>query len=260
MVRSLTLIQTIVLTCIAAVSLKAQSSDLQSTLDQVKVYNDQGLMVKADSVLEIAGAMIDSDTSPEDLFRFKFDYGHSLISKWKLSEAEPVFKEALDLSYQMSDTSKIVAALSGMATLKNFKGEVFEAIQLQEMAKTMPPKDSVTYYSLMSNLGIAYNDIQQYDKSLAHYLSAKRYFKKEGVYLNLALIENNLGELYRERFEDFDLAQKHYEEAIRLNKLISNQSHLSMNYHNLALNHLKIDQPDSALHYILRAIHLREQA
>jgi len=90
-------------------------------------------------------------------------------------------------------------------------------------------------------------------------LSAKKYYEKIGASKNLALLENNIGELYRERFEDFEMAQKHYANAIEINKSIDNKSGLAMNYHNMALNFLGLEQHDSALSYIKTAIELREQ-
>lgn len=237
----------------------AKSPDLDSLLKMVEVFSQEGQMVKCDSVLDIAGSMINSETIAEDVARYKYYLGHSLMSKWKLAEAEPILEESLNRAYQINDSSRIVSALSVMATLNNYKGDVFKAIQLQETAKEMfQGEDSSAYYGLVANLGIAYNMIEQYDKSLSQYLSAKKYYESTEAHNNLALIENNLGELYRERFEDFVLAQKHYSNAIEINKAIGNNSGLSMNYHNLALNYLNIEQPDSALLYIMNAIELKE--
>jgi len=238
----------------------AQNADLETALDQIEHYSHEGQNLKVDSMLEIVGSMINSESPEKSVFAYKYYTAHSLMSKWKLAEAEPIFEEALNLSYEMNDSAKIVAALSGLATLNNFKGNVFKAIQLQETAKeTFSNGDSSAYYGLVANLGVAYNSIKQYDKSLSQYLSAKKYYEKIGASKNLALLENNIGELYRERFEDFEMAQKHYANAIEINKSIDNKSGLAMNYHNMALNFLGLEQHDSALSYIKTAIELREQ-
>jgi len=239
----------------------AQDNDLSSTMDRVSEYSAQGKLLKVDSLLRIANSLITPDASEKDVFRYKYYLGHSLMSKWKIPEAETVFEEALDMAYLLGDTSSIIAALSGRATLSTFKGEVYESIQLQETAKDLFTNgDSSAYYGLVANLGIAYNDIQQYDKSLAYYLKAKNYYEKIGGNKNLALIENNIGELYRERFKDFELAQNHYFKAVRLNKSVENLSGLAMNYHNIALNYLNLEKPDSSLKYIHDAIDLRQRS
>lgn len=259
MVRLLIAILTCVLTSYTASQALAQKDDLNSILLQVNEYSQEGKHLKSDSLLQIAESSITAETPKKELFRYKYHRGHSSLAKWKLPEAESAFDDALSIAYEINDTASIVAALSGLATLNNYRGDVFKAIQLQETARDIFQNgDSSAYYGIIVNLGIGYNSIQQYDKSLAHYLSAKKYFKKTGEYQNLALIENNLGELYRERFEDYKMAQKHYENAVHINDSLGNKSGLSMNYHNLAINFLSLEKADSALHYIKNAIQIKE--
>ena len=259
MVRFLIATLTIVFTFIWTIQTFAQDEDLNSILLRIEEYSQEGKRLKSDSLLSVARTMITDDTPLKDIFRYKYYLGHSLLAKWKLPEAEPAFEEAIRIAYELNDSASIVAALSGMATLSNYKGDVHKAIQLQETAKDIFQNgDSSAYYGLIVNLGIGYNTIHQYDKSLDHYLSAKKFFEKTGERQNLALIENNLGELYRERFEDYEMAQKHYEQAIEINESLENKSGLSMNYHNLALNYIRLEKPDSALSYIMDAIQIKD--
>jgi signal transduction histidine kinase len=257
--RHSTLILSFILILFSGSSVIGQNCEIQDVLDIAEKYQDENLILKSDSMLEIAAGMINSETATEDVFRYKFYLGHSFMSKWNLAEAEPILEEVLNMAYQMNDSTRTVSALSAMATLNNYKGDVFKAIQLQETAKEMfQGDDSSSYYGLVANLGIGYNTIEQYDKSLSQYLSAKKYYESTEAYKNLALIENNLGELYRERFEDYEIAHTHYSNAAAVNNSIGNNSGLSMNYHNMALNYLNLEKPDSALHYILNAIEIRE--
>jgi len=239
----------------------AQDTELKADVDLAKKYFHEGQMLKADSMLEIASSKLTDDTEAESVFTYRYYSAQSQMSKWNLKQADSLFIDATDLAVSLKDTHKIVAALSGLATVKNLQGEVLESIGLLEEAKDMSlQKDSVKYYGLVANLGIAYDDLEQYDKALSNYLIALAYYEKEGEVTNQALIENNLGELYRERFNDHEQAEKRYREAIRLNKSINNESNLSLNYHNLSLNFLNVAEPDSALKYIFRAIDLKKAA
>ena len=242
-------------------SVFAQDSELKSAIDLAQKYSHEGQVLKSDSMLAIASSKINDDSDKEDVFRFKYYLAQCQTAKWNLKEADSLFVDATNYALALNDTIKMVVAMSGMATVKNLQGNVLEAISIQEEAKEMSlRKDSVKYFGLVANLGIAYNNIEQYDKALTYYLSAKQFYQTEGELTNQALVENNLGELYRERFNDYELAEQHYRAAIGLNKSVKNYSNLSLNYHNFALNFLNKQETDSALKYISLAIDLKKQA
>ncbi|HKL03179.1 MAG TPA: ATP-binding protein, partial [Cryomorphaceae bacterium] len=81
--------------------------------------------------------------------------------------------------------------------------------------------------------------------------------ERNAHYLELGLTLNNIGEVYREQFTDYEMAEKHYRKAIAINKKHGFKSGLAANYLNLALTFDIREQIDSAFHYANLAKNIR---
>lgn len=195
----------------------------------------------------------------ELLYHFYQTKGRWLNVTWQLREAEEAFLTAIALSTALSDSAKMVSSHSGLATTLAEQNRYHEAIRHQKLALShMGPLDSLRYYGLLCNLAVSYNQAQLFDQSLSNYLKARRYFKQIQDYTRLAIVENNIGELYRERLNDLMRAREQYHRAIALNSKDNNTSHLVQNYHNLGLVHCQLQQYDSAFYYNRKSLSMRK--
>jgi signal transduction histidine kinase len=237
-----------------------EKNQLDSLLAKLEYYSDRGVIVETDSLLKVASAMIDESTQPLQIIKYNYHLAHSFLSKWDFDRAEPLFEKNIQLATELQDTSALVASMGGLATIKTYKGELMESIRLQESAKDMIVDiDSSRYYGLTANLAIAYEKTFRYDKALTNFLAAKGFFERQGNAIDQALMENNLGELYREHFQDFEMAEKHYRRAIKLNEASDGKVYIGMNYHNLSLNFLHLEEVDSALYYVNKSIAVKKE-
>ncbi len=133
-----------------------------------------------------------------------------------------------------------------------------QALKYQEAALQMLKKDkSQTYYGLLANKALAHRQAKDFDGALSAFMEVKEYFQKSENFKSQAIVENNIGELYRENFNDFAQADAHYKRAIDLNMRANEKQQLSQNFHNLALLFQEKNKLDSAFFYIHKAIALK---
>lgn len=103
------------------------------------------------------------------------------------------------------------------------------------------------YYSTKLNMSQAYSGVNQYHEALNTLTAATEYYKKSKNFTDLAVAENNIGEIYRSHINDATKAKLHYRRAIAANKQMQNLQGLAQNYHNMAALFLDLNQPDSAV-------------
>lgn len=206
-----------------------------------------------------AQAVIDSTSSGEILFSYYQNLGYLFFQRNQLSESLRVFNLCLREAEKIGDTTKIIVAYSGIANNHILNRRYKEAINYQEKALEMSKdRNPGHYYGILINISNAYVQAQELYKALEALLEAKEYFKQGEGFDMQAIIENNIGELYRDQLKDYDLAKKHYQWAIELNTRAGNTYQLSQNYHNLSLLYSDNEQMDSAFYYMYKGIDLKK--
>lgn len=235
-----------------------RSPDLKAAVDSLSKHSDIGNFTKAEQWLDKAYQLLGNEPHPKDYFQLRYNEGYLLLKKRQLDAAEPILMECLSLARQSADRKQLVIANAVMSHLKAQQSLYGASIVYgNEALSGLTSEDSLQYYGLTSNISIAYMHIRETEKSLQYALAAKDYYERENLYRELALCLNNLGELYREYFNDIEMAEKHYRHAIAINKSHGYLGGLSENYLNLALTFDGNNQIDSALYYALLAKKLR---
>lgn len=187
--------------------------------------------------------------------------GTIFMSTWQLEKAEDSFLKGIALSSSQADSSSMLLGYSRLAVVKASQGRGQEAIKFQNMALSyFRGLDSTKYYSLLNNLAVSYEGANKPDRALRLYIRVKEYYKSKGDYQSQALVENNLGEVYRSLKGDAETAQKYYRNAIALNGLSGSKRGLMQNYHNMALTYSMIYEYDSSFYYLRKSIKLRKEA
>ncbi|NEN23673.1 sensor histidine kinase [Cryomorpha ignava] len=237
-----------------------RSPELKTAIDSLTKHIDVGDFTKAEVWLNESRARLGTAPHHEDYFNLRYNEGILLLKKWQLESAEPILMECLALARKSADSSQLVMANAVMSQLKAEQSLYGASIVYgNEALSYLKSTDSLQYYALTSNISISYLHDHNTEKSLQYALAAKGFYEREERYLELGVSLNNIGELYREQFEDYAMAEKHYRKAIVINKSQGFNAGLASNYLNLALTLENNQQMDSARHYIYLSLKIREE-
>lgn len=235
-----------------------KSPEVNVAIDSVAKFMDIGNFSAAEKWLKMAEAAMPEEPFQKDYFRYKYNEGMLYLKRWEFETAEPVLMECLRIARAASDSTQLTMAYAVLSQLKAEQSLYGASIVYgKEALGYLNSNDSSVYYGLTSNLSISHMHERNTETSLKYALSAKRYYERVHMFQEIALVENNIGELYREQFRDNDMAEKHYRRAVKINKSQGFKGGLASNYLNLALAFNNKNQEDSSLHYIKLARKLR---
>lgn len=238
------------------------NEDLTNLLDSANYYVDSHKHDIGDSLLNLADRQI-TESSPKDLKAyFHLTRAKWLLNTWQLRDAENDFLNAIAIYTTLGDSSKLLNSYSGLGTTMCEQNSYHEGALYQRKALTffkVGDQDSLSYYSLLANLAVSYNMAKEVDKALSEYLRVKAFFERNGYDGNVAVVENNIGELYRENFGNHEVAIDHYRKAAELNIAKGQDNHLVQNYHNMNIAFQGLMQYDSSYHYLKKSMVLRER-
>jgi tetratricopeptide (TPR) repeat protein len=238
---------------------KKSSDEILELIDKGMSFLSERDYSRTDSIINLVSPHIDSLSSSLVLFDFNKLKADIYFDRHQMNEAIKAYEVCLQESRKLNDTAKLILAYSGLGNANVFNRRSKEALlYFEEIISILEDAKPVKYYQVKSNAAMAYNQIGQVDKSLEYYLEVKDYFNKNEDDEGLAVIENNIGELYRESLQNFEMAKKHYRWAIEINLKTGNNFRLSQVYHNMSLlfGHEKVY--DSAFYYLEKSKTLKE--
>lgn len=237
-----------------------KDSEVSQILDSAQHFLDVHRYPDADSLLQIANSALISQPNRELTARLQFLRAHYHLSRWELQEAEIVFLKSIANYAQVEDSSGLMSAYSGLGTALCEQNRYHEGSLYQRKGLTyFTGVDSLKYYSLLSNIAVAYSMGREADKALSEFLKVMEYFKRHNRMDRAAIVENNIGELYRDNFGEPRQAIGHYQKAARLNIQTGQDPHLAQNYHNQSLAFHALEQYDSAYYYLTQSLELRRK-
>ena len=236
------------------------SEELKNVLDSAAFYIDSRQHERGADWLELAEAYI-TDESPKGIRAlYSLNRAQWLLNTWQLRDAEAEFLKSIALCSELGDSLKLTSAYSGLGTTVCEQNRYQEAIRYQLQAiDYFTTRDSIKHYSLISNLAVSYNRAQDYTTALEHYLEVREFFAQNNFPGKQAVVEGNIGELYRNGLEDVPKAVDHFHKAITLNKKTNQPNFLVQNYHNIGLAYLQLEQFDSAYFYIKESVKMRTE-
>jgi len=229
-------------------------------IDSASKALDEGDFKKSANFLSLAGASVDKASSDFIYYKYHNTLGSLAFSRNQIAESQNAYSEALKAARILQDTVFMVTSYSGLANALLVDNKYKKALIYQQEALAMLEnnKDKL-YYSLLSNMSIAYKQSQDFDNALKALLTVEEYFKKQDNQKALATIQNNIGELYRENFKDYSKAKTHFHKAITLNKRNNDLRQLTQNFHNISLACNSLEQIDSAFFYINKALEIKTE-
>lgn len=234
--------------------------DASQLLDSIETAIDAGEMSLADGLLESAADWLSDHTDSELRFRFYHNKARWLRHGWQLKDAMDAAQRALAIAVQRRDTILLTDAHTEVATILSSQNRHNESLEhFQRAVEYCGDRDADFLQKLKTNLATAYQHTDQYSKALEILLEVRHFFQKNENLDRLAVIENNLGDLYSRDLREFDLAVRHFHLARALNIATGNTYRLAQNNHNLSLMYQKQGVLDSAFYYARRSIELRKE-
>lgn len=169
--------------------------------------------------------------------------------------------DSLDIAqFQGEHKVYLMELLSRRANAFSYQVQHSEALDLANQTLHLSESlDSVKYFKLLTNKGVMLGRAGMYNEALALYEQALSHFKKVGDKGAIAIMYNNIAEVYRERFEDYPRALKMYKNAARVNAAVNNAYHEAKNYNNIGICFDKETGSDSALFYYNKALVINEK-
>lgn len=252
MPRIICLIAALIFCTVCALPQDADHMRFTTLVDSAHRAMDANAFSDANALLEEA-AKLPFDGFPDSI---KYNYYHTAalngFMSGKLVEAEEMESIALAIATSMRDSAKMLLSNASLANTKSVQGRTFESLQHHSTALrlSVSHEDSTQYYRILNNLSHAYKSAGKLDSALYVLIRAKKYYSRIGSIYEQGVIEGNIAEIYREDFKDFDLARKHYLNALRLHKISDHQGDLNRVYHNYAILLTTLEQLDSAKYYL----------
>lgn len=214
----------------------------------------------ADSLLQLAEASLNDRTERNMLGRYHFLRANYYLSLWELQDSEREFLKAVAHFAEVKDSTGLMSAYSGLGTAMCEQNRYHEGTLYQRKALTyFTGIDSLKYYGLLSNMAVAYSMAREDDRAMTQLLKVMDYFKRNNRFDRVAVVENNIGELYRDNFGEPRKAIPHYQKAAKLNIQAGQDNHLAQNYHNMSIAFQETEQFDSAYYYLQKSLDLRRK-
>ncbi len=208
----------------------------KTQLDKLRLLVDQGQSLCADSVINLA---------------------YYRLAEWHFISGD--IKPAMKLA-KKSISSDTTSALQKNINLGAFNllGNAYsslthnaEALRQYQLAKALAKKiKPKAYSSILVNEASVLINMGEFGQALESLVEVQKIFKEQGFLHGEAIVLNNLGELYRESFNEPEKALKFYKEAQKINESTGDKLNLAKNLLNLALAYSQINKPDSAAIYL----------
>ncbi len=202
-----------------------------------------------DLVSKMMNGIVESELTPDNLFRFTKERGHLFEVQGGYPEAIELYTEALNLAMNLENPRHIfnayISILSVYIQLKDYQSALRYTELGLRFLKHHPDITSIEKSRFYVNAGITYRRLSDFTESEKMYLNALNISKALYDPLLLAQINSNLGNLYKD-MGDYDRALTHYRTSVELSETMNNKIGESINFINMGSAYrLKGDYEDS---------------
>lgn len=228
-------------------------------LDSLNTHNRRYDLVKI--LKELDSLAQKKVLSPMQSLLYHYHYSNFYFDDSNLKKAEYHGLKADSLANLVTLKPKRKAALmAALGNLYQVKGDfsLAEEYLLKSAEEAKIDGDSSRYYATLVNLAINGEESGNIELAMNRYVLARRYAEKVDLKYMLAIIENNVGEIYRKHYRDFKSAEKYYLKAITLNEENADTINLAMNYNNLGIIYSELERYDEAKEVYRKSIRLKE--
>lgn len=237
----------------------ANHEKLHALLDSVDIMQEEGRYNEVQELLPKLKPLLAGDTDRSLVRHYHFTLGYYFFQTRQIPKALEHLSKAKKLLGQDADSNTYSAIYSALGNVYTVSGDGNKALAyFDEALNFIGPSENLRKSGILLNKANVFSQLNRYQEALKNLQQAKKIFTETNSYRYLALVENNIGELYRQRLAEYEKAKQHYYKAIVANKKANHPSGLAQNYHNLANAHL-YTSVDSALYYAEKSLALKQE-
>ena len=171
-------------------------------------------------------------------------YGFYLLENENIKEAEVSFQKYIKSLPSAKERRKACYKIA-----LNYNNKLYKYLSISYAQEGINDNAQDTYLmkKLLQVISINYIELSNYNLAEEYYLKSIKFDSNdERVYAN---DENLIGEICRLR-GDLQKSIGHFHNAIKVNKSISSDKGLAVNYNNIGLSYLELNEFDSSLYYL----------
>ncbi|MEO9966534.1 MAG: tetratricopeptide repeat protein [Reichenbachiella sp.] len=214
-----------------------------------QIFFEKELFEQSLSHFKLALSQADEATT-QDRAYYNFGVGKSLLKLNRFEEAMDYFLVAVDINEQLRNNDALAGDHMELGVLMRKVGNYDQAIEHYEKVIKIAPltfKSDLYLWLGNNNLGNVYLSKQNFDK-------AEEYLQKSLLYKNtenqLWVTYNNLGKVYNAKGE-YEKAWNCFKKSLAYNSQKVEMNELIVTNNALKKTFLKLNQPDSLLHYTM---------
>jgi signal transduction histidine kinase len=167
---------------------------------------------------------------------------------------------SLAIATGMEDRRRKLLSHSSLANAYSYQGNHTNSLYHQNKALYyLSVDDSASYYAILNNKSHAFTAMGMVDSALYLLTQSKRYYAREGKTAFQALLEMNIGELYRNQIGDLALARRHMRRSIALYTGLGDMDGLGKVQHNYGLAQQAEGNLDSARFFFEESLRIQTE-
>lgn len=186
-----------------------------------------------------------------------------LTMRYKNDSAYYYYHKAEQLYQKKGQDFLSASLLLNMAIIqtnvKDYAGSEVATIEMLRLLKPLNRPDlTPLLYTAYNNLGIVFNELENFESALAYHTEALKYLEKMSDKSNMSNTLNNMGMVYH-RQKKYPQAIAHYQEAMRHNaRYVKNKEWEAVFIDNLAYARFKMGERKNIVASFQRALHIRD--
>ena len=222
---------------------------VQVSLDTAVMYGEKAI--------EVANDLND----PVLLSQAYSDLAYAWMEKGELVNARENYQSALDIRYEIGDSSKIYGTITNLGSVyqRDFQSDSAMANYLKALAFFERSGNERNADFIRNNIGVIYLELKNYRKALEILEQVAKYREANEDYYNLATTLNNLGSIHKHLGDD-KKSEETYLKALEIYKDIGDAYYTSTTYNNLATLYNSQKRSKLAIEFAEEGLKLAEQA
>ena len=171
----------------------------------------------------------------------------------------------IDLSHQKNFPAGEIVGYNLLGKLNRINGDYLKAIYYHQKAYDVAKEIGDIHSEIYSlnMMGVGYRRMDAVKSALEYHnkalnLAQNSAEKDEGIYKNIAISHNSIGNIYLLLQRD-DLALKHFLEALKIEQKYNNTLGLAINFHNIGSIYERKGDDEKALKYYKKSLLYNEQ-
>ncbi|MBB6326069.1 signal transduction histidine kinase/tetratricopeptide (TPR) repeat protein [Algoriphagus iocasae] len=222
---------------------------VQVSLDTAVMYGKKAI--------EVANDLND----PVLLSQAYSDLAYAWMEKGELVNARENYQSALDIRYEIGDSSKIYGTITNLGSVyqRDFQSDSAMANYLKALAFFERSGNERNADFIRNNIGVIYLELKNYRKALEILEQVAKYREANEDYYNLATTLNNLGSIHKHQGDD-KKSEETYLKALEIYKDIGDAYYTSTTYNNLATLYNSQKRSKLAIEFAEEGLKLAEQA